>query len=246
VNGARFYLFVLLYTLPGLVIGLVAHELTHNTVALRLGDPTPRRAHGMTLDPRRHIDPLGFAALVVAGFGWSKPVRLDPIFLRDGRSRAMVAAAGPLANLVAAAAFAAALRVEVSASGFDVSSLDVLAGFTAARILFGILLQGFLVNLALFIFNALPLPGLDGYALLRNLLFTRASRFFLLLEQRRMIVFAASLAIVLALPELTHGTVNPFAQATSGTATAVYSHIVEPGVDPLFLGMPNVFTAFSS
>lgn len=245
-SGPGFYLAVLLYTLPGLVIGLVVHELTHNAMALRLGDPSPQRDRRMTLDPRRHVDPLGFAALVLSGFGWSKPVRLDPAFLRAARRRAAVAAAGPLAHLVIAAIFALALRVEVSASGLDINSLDVLAGFSAPRILFGILLQGFFINVALFVFNASPLPGLDGYAFARSLLFNRAPRAFQWLEQQRLIVYTVVAVIIIGLPELSHGRVNPFAAATSGTATTLYAHVIDPGVTPLFLGLPNIFALFGA
>jgi Zn-dependent protease len=109
-----------------------------------------------------------------------------------------------------------------------------------------LLLQGFLVNLALFVFNALPLPGLDGWMVLRSLLFTRAPRAFLGLEDRRLAVYAAVAVLVLALPALTAGTVNPFVAATSDLASALYSHAIQPGVVPLFLGMPNVFAAFST
>lgn len=237
---------MLLYTLPGVIIGMVAHELTHGAIALRLGDPSPRRDRRMTLDPRRNIDPIGLAALVIAGFGWSKPVRLDPMFLRDPTRRAVVAAGGPLANLAVAAAFGFALAVEVSASQLDVASLDILAGFTPARILFGLLLQGFLINLALAVFNALPLPGLDGYAVLRSLLFTRLPRLFLTLEAQRLPVYAAVALAVILLPQLTAGAINPFAAASTGVAALAYSHLVQPGVTPLFLGMPNIFTAFTA
>jgi Zn-dependent protease len=245
-SGPGFYLAVLLYTLPGLIIGLVVHELTHSAVALRFGDPSPRRDRLMTLDPRKHVDPLGLAMLVLSGFGWSKPVRLDPVFLRDARHRAAVAASGPLAHLVIAAFFAVALRVEVAASGLDVNSLEILAGFTAPRILFGILLQGFFINVALFVFNALPLPGLDGYAVLRSLLFSRVPQLFQWLEHQRLVAYAAVAVVVVSLPELTHGAVNPFAAATTGSATALYTHLVEPGVMPLLLGLPNIFSLFTA
>ncbi len=245
-SGPGVYLAVLLYTLPGLLIGLIVHELTHAAMALRFGDPTPRRDGQLTLDPRRHVDPFGFMALVLAGFGWSKPVRLDPVFLRGAMRRAGVAAAGPFSNLVTTAVFALALRVEVAASGLDVRSVDVLAGVTTAKVLYGILLQGFLINLALFVFNALPLPGLDGYAALRSLLFTRIPGVFQWLERQRLVVYTAVVALVLALPEVTHGAVNPFVAVTSGFAATLYEHVVQPGVTPIFLGLPNIFALFST
>jgi Zn-dependent protease len=235
------YLAIVLYTLPGFVFGSVIHELSHAAIALRCGDPTPRRAGRMTLDPRRNVDPFGCLALLVAGVGWGRPVPLDPLYLRDGRQRAAVAAAGPLAHLVVAAIFAGALRVELLGSGLDAGGFDTLAQFTLQGVILGVLLQGFLVNIALFVFNALPIPGLDGYAVVRSLLFSRAPRAFLYVEQYRYVVYALAAVFVLLPPPLTHGSVDPVAAMTVGTASLTFDHLIEPGVLPIFIGLPNVF-----
>ena len=240
-SGALNYLVTILYTLPGAVIGFVVHELTHSAIALRAGDPTPRRQHRMTLDPFRHLDALGFASLFITGFGWGRPVNLDPRYLRTAGQRAAVAAAGPVAHLVVAAVFAITLRIELLTSGIDLSGFTTLAQRTATGILVGVLLQGFFINVALFIYNALPLPGLDGYAFVRSLLFTHVPRVFLWLEANRYVVYAAVIVIVVVLPELTNRTVNPLAAATVGTATLIVNHALLPGVTPIFLGLPNIF-----
>ena len=189
-SGPAAYAELILYTLPGLVSGLVIHELAHVAVALRCGDPSPRRDGRMTLDPRRHLDPFGFPALLVAGFGWARPVSLNPLHLRTARQRAAVAAAGPLAHLAVAAVFAIALRAEQAASGIDLNGFETLAQSSAQGILLGVLLQGFFINVALFVFNALPIPGLDGYAVLRSLAFGTLARVFLWLEHDRYLVYA--------------------------------------------------------
>ncbi|TMB92557.1 MAG: site-2 protease family protein [Chloroflexi bacterium] len=243
-SGPGAYVAVVLYVLPGLVIGSVLHELAHAAVAMRCGDPTPRRSRLLTLDPRRHLDPFGTSALLIAGIGWSKPVSPDPLHVRRNTQRAAIAVAGPLANLAVAAAFAIALRVEVLASGINVDGFLILAQFTAQGILVGLLLEGFLVNVALFVFNALPLPGLDGYAVLRSALFTRAPRAFLWMENQRFVLYAAVIIVVVLLPQTTHGVINPLSSVTVGLAGQLYSHAVEPGVTPLFLPLPNVFTLF--
>ena len=235
------YLAIVLYTLPGFVFGSVIHELSHAAIALRCGDPAPRRDGRMTLDPRRNIDPFGCFALLIAGVGWGRPVPLDPLYLRDGRQRAAVAAAGPLAHLVVAAIFAGALRVELLGSGLDAGGFDTLAQFTLQGVILGVLLQGFLVNLALFVFNALPLPGLDGYAVVRSLLFGAAPRVFLYVEQYRYVVYALATAVALLPPPLTHGGVDPVAAMTVGTASLTFEHLIVPGVAPIFIGLPNVF-----
>jgi Zn-dependent protease len=238
------YVAVVLYTLPGLVIGVVIHELTHAALALRFGDPSPRRDGRMTIDPRRHLDPFGTTAFLIAGIGWSRPLSLDPRFIRRPAARGMIALSGPASHLAVAAIFALALRVESLSSGIDVGGFLTLAQFTAQGALLGILLQGFLVNIAYFVFNMLPLPGLDGYAAVRSVLFGAIPRLFLWMEQYRVAIYAAAIVITVVLPPLTHGAVNPLGAATVGTATLLYAHAVEPGVSPLFLGLPNVFTLF--
>lgn len=244
-SGALTYLVVILYTLPGAVIGLVVHELTHSAIALRAGDPTPRRRRHMTLDPRHQLDPFGFTALLLTGFGWGKPVHLDPMYLRNAGQRAAVAAAGPVAHLVVAAIFAVTLRIELATSGIDLSGFDTLAQRSAAGIVVGILLQGFFINVALFIYNALPLPGLDGYAVARALLFARIARVFLWAEANRWIVYLVAIALVVVLPELTARAINPLSAMTVGTATLVVEHALLPGVAPIFLGLPNIFQLVS-
>jgi Zn-dependent protease len=172
-------------------------------------------------------------------------VPLDPLHLREGRQRAAVAAAGPLAHLVVAAIFAGALRAELLGSGLDVSGFDTLAQFTVQGVILGVLLQGFLVNIALFVFNALPIPGLDGYAVIRSLLFSAAPRVFLYVEHYRYVLYALAALAALLPPPLTHGRVDLVAAMTVGTATLTFDHLIVPGVDPIFIGLPNLFHLLS-
>ena len=244
-TGPGTYLAIVLYTLPGFVFGSEIHELSHAAVAVRFGDPTPRRDGRMTLDPRRNIDPLGCFALFVAGVGWGRPVGLDPLYLRDPRSRAAVAAVGPFSHLVVAAIFAGALRVELLGSGIDAGGFDTLAQLTLQGVVLGVLLQGFLVNIALFVVNALPIPGLDGYAVLRSLCFRQAPRVFLFIEQYRFAIYALVAIAALLPPPLTNGSVNPVAAMSVGAASRVFEGVIVPGTTPLFLGLPNVFTILS-
>jgi Zn-dependent protease len=239
------YLAIVLYTLPGFVFGSVIHELSHNAIALRGGDPTPRRDGRMTLDLRRNLDPSGCLAMLLAGVGWGRPVSLDPLYLRDGRQRAAVAAAGPLAHLVVAAIFAGALRVELLESGIDAGGFDVLAQFTLQGVILGVLLQGFLVNLALFVYNALPIPGLDGYAVVRALLFGTTPRVFLYLEQYRFVLYALAALAVLLPPPLTHGAVDFVSAMSVESASLAFEHVIMPGVHPIFIGLPNVLHLLS-
>jgi Zn-dependent protease len=135
-----------------LLVGLTFHEFSHALLADSLGDHRPRAMGRLTLNPIAHIDPIGALLLVVAGFGWAKPVLVNPYALRNGRvGMAMVAAAGPVANIVVALAFAVVYRV-LSIAGLD--SGDFVLGVAYLIVV---------LNLLLAIFNLIPIPPLDGY-----------------------------------------------------------------------------------
>ena len=143
----------LILMLPALLLAVTVHEVAHGVVADRLGDPTARLQGRLTLNPLPHIDPLGALAFVLAGFGWAKPVPVNSYNLRHPkRDMAFVAAAGPLSN-------------------FLVAFLGLIAWVLLPRMinvpfitepLAGILKYVYSFNLALGIFNLIPLPPLDG------------------------------------------------------------------------------------
>ena len=134
-----------------LVLGITFHEFCHALAADQLGDRRPRALGRVSLNPARHIEPMGAILFVLAGFGWGRPVPVNAYALRGGqRSMALVAAAGPVANLVVATAFAIPLRL-LLASGVE-------AGL-AGTVLFYVVL----FNVVLALFNLLPIPPLDGY-----------------------------------------------------------------------------------
>src|SRR5712691_10722440 len=160
----------LILKLPALLIAVTVHELAHALVADRLGDPTARRLGRITLNPLPHIDPLGAIAFVLAGFGWAKPVPVNAQNLRHPiRDMAWVAAAGPLSNFAAAFVALVALRLLLRVGG---------AVPFVAEPLGGVLFWVYLFNLALGIFNLIPLPPLDGGHFLPYL-FPRASWSFI-------------------------------------------------------------------
>lgn len=135
-----------------LLVGITFHEFSHAYVADQLGDHRPRALGRVSLNPADHIDPVGALVFVLAGFGWGKPVPVNVYALRPGRTgMAVVAAAGPIANVVVAVAGAVMYRaLEPFGSGFVLSVLWFVV----------------LYNLLLAVFNLLPIPPLDGYNLL--------------------------------------------------------------------------------
>jgi Zn-dependent protease len=139
-----------------LLIGITVHEAAHAVTAVALGDPTPARMGRVSLNPLRHLDPLGTLFMLVASFGWGRPVVYNPANLR-GNPRlgsALVAVAGPLSNI--AVATLAAICLMTGAVFSD----------QGARILQMIMY----VNIGLAAFNLLPIPPLDGFGFVLNLL----------------------------------------------------------------------------
>jgi len=149
-----------------LVVSVVLHELSHGIVADRLGDPTARYAGRLTLNPLKHLDPVGSflvpLSLIVSGapfvFGWAKPVPYNPYNLSDRRwGPALVGLAGPLSNVGVAVLFGLMIRLGAVYRPFieTLGTLMVLIVFT---------------NLVLALFNLIPIPPLDGSKLVYALL----------------------------------------------------------------------------
>jgi Zn-dependent protease len=165
-----------LLQLPALLIAVTVHELAHALVADRLGDPTARRLGRLTLNPLPHIDPLGAVCLVLAGFGWAKPVPVDARnFRRPMRDMAWVALAGPVANVLAAFV-ALVLFLELRPVG--ILPEPILQTLRSV----------FTLNLALGIFNLIPLPPLDGGHFLPYLLPRAAGGLLRALERYGMLI----------------------------------------------------------
>jgi Zn-dependent protease len=140
------------------IVGITFHEFSHAAVATFQGDQTARSQGRLTLNPISHLDPLGSIALIVAGFGWGRPVPFSPMHLRNRWGAALVGLAGPAANFVLALASVVALRVLYSSS-------NAFGGF---EVNFSVRLLQMLVvlNVVLGVFNLLPIPPLDGSRLL--------------------------------------------------------------------------------
>jgi Zn-dependent protease len=143
-----------------LLVGFPVHEFAHAFAAYRLGDGTAKLFGRLTLDPRAHFDPVGGTLLAITflssvgfGFGWAKPTPVNPMNLAYGRrGEAIVAAAGPLSNLVLAAAAAIPLRYLLANPSL---ALEI-------PLLVDVLYYFVVINLVLMIFNLVPIPPLDG------------------------------------------------------------------------------------
>ena len=149
-------------TLPGIILGLSLHEFAHAWMSDRLGDPTPGRQGRLTINPIAHIDPIGFIALLLVGFGWGKPVQIDPRYYKHRRrDELMVALAGVVMNFLLAVVAAFIIHFLLKSGAFLESS--------AADIVLQILQNIILINLVLMIFNLIPVPPLDGFGVITQI-----------------------------------------------------------------------------
>jgi len=139
-----------------LAIGITVHEANHAWVATLLGDPTPKLMGRVSLNPLRHLDPIGTLMIFIAHFGWGKPVVFNPFNLRINPQigSAMVALAGPVANIAAAILFLLPLRYQ---QPMDPRVLDLIRQVVS-------------LNIGLAAFNLIPIPPLDGFGVLSGVL----------------------------------------------------------------------------
>lgn len=176
-----------IYLVPALLVGLIGHELAHAVVAVARGDQTPRLDGRLSLNPSHHLDPLGTIAIFFIGFGWAKPVRINPSRMRGHRDGALVALAGPFANLLIAFVVAIPIKLGSLTGSFDISSPP-----------WRLLQVVFILNVVLAVFNLLPIPPLDGYSFLSSLFRRTFPEFFFRVDSNRqpiMLVFVLVLLV---------------------------------------------------
>ena len=143
--------------LVAIVMAITIHEFSHAAAATILGDPTPSSLGRLSFNPIAHIDPFGFILLIIVGFGWGRPVPFNPYNLRDQRwGAAIVGFAGPLANIAMVVLFGVLARAFI--------------GLGVENRLFILLISVVQINLALLLFNLIPIPPLDGSKVLFALL----------------------------------------------------------------------------
>ena len=155
--------FWVLLLIPLRLLALVIHECSHGYVSTKLGDPTPRIQGRLSLNPLVHLDPVGTILMILTGFGWAKPVEVNPMYYKDRKKgMALVAIAGPLSNLLLAFVslliyFLFAVIIHYTKIGVSAKLLQIVG--TACS-------YSAQVNLCFFVFNLIPIPPLDGSRIL--------------------------------------------------------------------------------
>lgn len=196
----------ILYLLPGVIIGFTLHEFAHAFVAVRLGDETPRLQRRYTLNPLAHVSILGLLLILVAGFGWAKPVQFNRAnFKHPERGELLVALAGPAMNFLLFLLFLFVIRL------VSFASPDPFAQSGLGRIAYRLLFTASWINLLLFLFNLLPIPPLDGSHVLLQAIPDRYAAFKAGLVKWGSIFFLA----VIMVSYVTKWNIFPIGEATS-------------------------------
>lgn len=204
-------LIVFLMWIPIILLSLSLHESAHAYVAYKLGDPTARNFGRCSLNPVKHIDPMGFLAMLVLGFGWARPVEIySRNFENPKKGMALSSLAGPVSNLLLATVMALLFAVFEGLYAFSplfVKTQTAMMTFYYIALFF---YQGVWLNLSLAIFNLIPVPPLDGSRILGLIL--PAKYYFKFMEYERYIGIGFAVIVI----------------ALSYMGVSIISWIVEP------------------
>ena len=207
----------MLISIPGVLIAITFHEYAHALAAYKLGDDTSKKQGRLTLNPLKHIDPIGIIILLFLGIGWGKPVMVDGRNLKRNisykKAEAIVSFAGPLANFIMAIFFTIIYALLVK--------FNVLENITyrAATVIISMLIYTIMLNIGLGIFNLIPLPPLDGSKVLKVFLPYNVNRW---LEENESIFYMVFLGLWI---------------------TGIAGMIITPIRDVLYDGIVNIVSA---
>lgn len=210
----------ILINVPIALIAIIGHELAHAWVSTKLGDPTPRYEGRLTLNPLAHLDLVGTLLMIFTGFGWAKPVGVNPMYYKDRKKgMALVAIAGPLANFIMAflgILIGGVLLVSGEKLGFNENVMNII------NLVFFMLAYR---NLCLMVFNLIPIPPLDGSKVLGIFLPNR-TYYQVLQYERYAIILIMVLSLTGAFNTIIGGGVRAFYTIISNAVYALLSLIV--------------------
>ncbi|MCI6636590.1 MAG: site-2 protease family protein [Eubacteriales bacterium] len=182
----------LLYSIPCILIALTVHEVAHGWMAYKLGDPTAKTMGRLTLNPLKHLDPIGALCMLFFHFGWAKPVPIDSrYFKKPKRDVALTALAGPVSNILMA--FCGILLFSILRAVFVQVGAASSFGATIQQLVLYLLFYFYSLNLSLAVFNFLPVPPLDGSRIF--LVFLPQKYYFGIMKYERYIQLALMLCL---------------------------------------------------
>lgn len=200
------------YIIISIIIGFTLHEFAHAYAAYKFGDPTAEKQGRLTLNPIAHIDPLGALFILLAGFGWARPVPVNRhYFKRPKLAGVIVSLAGPVSNLI------------LAFIGFVVLSILYRLGIPTGTSfdMYPFLDIFIYMNLLLFAFNLIPLPPLDGYRIIEDLVSSRVRA-----KLSKYEVYGSILFIVLIVTGLSNQTIFPWIYFIQSTFIQLFSGLL--------------------
>jgi Zn-dependent protease len=226
------FLFAVLLLVPALLIAIPVHEMGHAAAAYLLGDRSVRYFGYFTPDPRRFLDPLGVIAVFVVITGWGKRVPVQPNRIHTPLQHVVHELGGPAANLIVGVGLGLIYRLW-NGAGLP-SSLDLSLGLLGSAI-FAIVF----LNLSIFAFQLLPVPGLDGWGVIEALFRSRNPRFFFQVSTRRREIQAGAVLIVVLYGFLQHSSLlsivmSPFFEPASLISIGGCAPYVIPNLAALY------------
>ncbi len=222
-------LLTLLFMLPPMMLALSLHESAHGYVAWKCGDNTAYNLGRLTLNPAKHLDPMGFICLLIFGYGWANPVPINTRNFRNPkRGMALSALAGPLSNLLLGSVCALLAGVLGGYFAFLLDSSTIPEYWaTVMSLLFTALRYSAVINFVYMVFNMIPVPPFDGSRVM--LAFLPANTYFKIMRYERQIMFG----VLIALLVLSRLGFSPF----GWIAYRLTDLIVDPIMNGIFRGL---------
>lgn len=187
----------ILFSIPCVLIAITFHEYAHGYIAYRLGDSTARNLGRLTLNPLKHLDPIGAICMLLFHFGWAKPVPINSrYFKKPRRDMALVSIAGPLTNLLLALIGVLLYRI----AWVVFTSLGMVTSTGIGVVILSFLQYFYVLNVSFAVFNMLPIPPFDGSRLI--MIFLPPKLYFTIAKYERFIMLAVLLLLYLGILDL--------------------------------------------
>jgi len=219
-----------LFLIPVVLVSITIHELAHGFISYKLGDPTPRYQGRLTLNPLKHLDPLGALMFLLVGFGWAKPVQINPAYYKNRKKGlVLVSLAGPLSNILVAFIFSIPMyMIAVKTSNnpavvFKASYTLYMAGFGIRSLIFNLCRNFYTINIIFAIFNLIPVPPLDGSKILSVIL---PQKYYYKIYQYEQVLVILLMVLIFVFPNIIFTIMSPFIWFTETAIKFITENLV--------------------